>query len=153
MAVGWQVLAIFGDNGLVSPCRRCTPRRTRQDLPLAGLVRSYAETIAHLRDNHITDATFATYLAEQPGCPWTALQIVREIQRQRARRRERTISPEEKSVIESMMSMTQSTNGHGDDATSLNGDTSLAPVAAAPVPAAAPRSSLVPASSRESQLD
>jgi hypothetical protein len=125
---------------------------------LAGLVRSHAETIAHLRDNHITDTSFATYLAEQPGCRWTALQIVREIQRQRARVRPRTISPEEKSVIESMMSgVIRSTNGHsngnGNGATHHDDNSPATGTAAAPAPAAPPRSSIVPASSRESHLD
>ncbi len=124
---------------------------------LAGLVRSHAETIAHLRDNHITDTTFATYLAEQPDCRWTALQIVREIQRQRARVRQRTISPEDKSVIESMMSgVIRSTNGHSNgngNGTTPHDATSPAPTTAAPTPSAPPRSSIVPASSRESHLD
>lgn len=120
---------------------------------LVGLVRSHAETIAHLRDRNITDITFATYLAEQPDCLWTPFQIVREIQRQRARGRQRTISPEEISVIESMMGSTRSTNGHSNGSTPHDGDSNLAPVAAAPTPAAPPRSSLVPASSRESHLD
>jgi hypothetical protein len=124
---------------------------------LAGLVRSHAETIAHLRENHVTDTSFATYLAEQPGCRWTALQIVREIQRQRARVRPRTISPEEKSVIESMMSgVLHSTNGHSNgngNGTTPHDAATPAPAPAAPTHSAPTRSSIVPASSRESHLD
>lgn len=128
---------------------------------LAGLIRSHAETIANLRDNNITDTTFATYLAQQPHCKWTVVQIVREIQRQRARTRPRTLSAEQKSAIESILGGAKSTNGHTNGATTHieppPGPAAPAPAASAPVPAPAPaaatRSSIVPASSRESHLD